>query len=132
MDAQRAANSAVQTLNTGATSYSARARLAMEAALVHAAAVDAAARFPSEAFAEIKKQRLLGVMDSHLAGRQWFMDDDYSIADISMLGWVRNLNGFYGAGELVGFDTFKNVAGWLERGLARPAVQRGLNIPKRP
>lgn len=67
-----------------------------------------------------------------MAGRQWFLDDDYSIADISMLGRVRNLVGFYGARELVGFDAFKNVAAWLERGLARPAVQRGLNIPVRP
>ncbi len=70
-------------------------------------------------------------MDRHLDGRQWFMDDDYTIADISMLGWVRNLIGFYGARELVAFDQFANVAAWLERGLARPAVQRGLNIPKR-
>ncbi len=77
-------------------------------------------------------KRLLGVMDKHLAGKQWFMDGDYTIADISMLGWVRNLIGFYGAGEIVGFDQFKNVAAWLERGLARPAVQRGLNIPARP
>ncbi|WGD49063.1 glutathione S-transferase N-terminal domain-containing protein [Bradyrhizobium sp. CB1650] len=79
-----------------------------------------------------ESRRLLGVMESHLAGRQWFMDDDYTIADISMLGWVRNLNGFYGAGDLVEFSQFKSVAAWLERGLARPAVQRGLNIPKRP
>jgi GST-like protein len=49
-----------------------------------------------------------------------------------MLGWVRNLIGFYGAGDLVEFPQFKSVAAWLERGLARPAVQRGLNIPKRP
>jgi GST-like protein len=77
-------------------------------------------------------KRLLGVMETHLAGRQWFMDDEYTIADISMLGWVRNLVGFYGARELVGFDHFKAVAAWLERGLARPAVERGLNIPKRP
>ena len=79
-----------------------------------------------------ESKRLLGVMEMHLAGRQWFMDDDYSIADISMLGWVRNLIGFYGAGDLVEFTQFKSVAAWLERGLARPAVQRGLNIPKRP
>lgn len=79
-----------------------------------------------------ESKRLLAVMDSRLAGRQWFMDDDYSIADISMLGWVRNLVGFYEAGDLVGFGEFKNVAAWLERGLARPAVQRGLNIPPRP
>ena len=78
-----------------------------------------------------ESKRLLGVMDQHLDGRQWFMDDDYTIADISMLGWVRNLSGFYGARELVAFDTFRNVGAWLERGLARPAVQRGLNIPKR-
>jgi GST-like protein len=79
-----------------------------------------------------ESKRLLGVMETHLAGRQWFMDDEYTIADISMLGWVRNLIGFYGAGDLVGFDQFKSVASWLERGLTRPAVQRGLNIPKRP
>jgi GSH-dependent disulfide-bond oxidoreductase len=78
-----------------------------------------------------ESKRLLGVMETHLAGRQWFLDDEYSIADISMLGWVRNLVGFYGARELVAFDEFKHVAAWLERGLARPAVQRGLNIPKR-
>jgi GST-like protein len=76
-------------------------------------------------------RRLLGVMEGHLAGRKWFMDDEYSIADISMFGWVRNLIGFYGARDLVVFDEFKNVAAWLERGLARPAVQRGLDIPKR-
>jgi GST-like protein len=76
--------------------------------------------------------RLLGVIEQRLAGRQWIMDDDYTISDISMLGWVRNLIGFYGARELVGFENFKHVGAWLERGLARPAVQRGLNIPKRP
>ena len=79
-----------------------------------------------------ESKRLLGVMETRLVGRQWIMDDDYTMSDISMLGWVRNLVGFYGAGELVAFDHFKQVAAWLERGLARPAVQRGLNIPKRP
>src|SRR5471032_11466 len=66
-----------------------------------------------------ESKRLLGVMDRRLVGREWFMDE-YSIADVSMFGWVRNLIGFYGAGELVEFNTFKNVAVWLERGLARP------------
>ena len=77
-------------------------------------------------------KRLLGVMDARLAGRQWIMGDFYSIADISMVGWVRNLVGFYGTGELVEFGSFKHVSAWLERCLARPAVQRGLNIPARP
>ncbi|MEP7455452.1 glutathione S-transferase N-terminal domain-containing protein [Phyllobacterium sp. SB3] len=79
-----------------------------------------------------ESQRLLGVLETRLEGREWIMGDEYTIADISMLGWVRNLIGFYGAGEIVEFDKLKNVPAWLERGLARPAVQRGLDIPKRP
>ena len=78
-----------------------------------------------------ESKRVLGVLDGRLEGRDWVMDD-YSIADISMLGWVRNLIGFYEARDLVEFDTLKNVPAWLERGLARPAVQRGLEIPQRP
>jgi GSH-dependent disulfide-bond oxidoreductase len=78
-----------------------------------------------------ESRRLLGVLDTRLDGRKWIMGDEYTIADISMLGWVRNLIGFYGAGELVGFDRLKRVPAWLEHGLARPAVQRGLDIPKR-
>jgi GST-like protein len=78
-----------------------------------------------------ESQRLLGVLDTRLAGRDWIMGDLYTIADISLIGWVRNLIGFYGARELVEFDRLENVPAWLERGLARPAVQRGLDIPKR-
>jgi GSH-dependent disulfide-bond oxidoreductase len=79
-----------------------------------------------------ESKRLLGVLEGRLAERTWIMGDAYTIADISMLGWVRNLVGFYGAGDLVAFDALKRVPAWLERGLARPAVQRGLEIPKRP
>ena len=74
-----------------------------------------------------ESRRLLGVLDQRLDGREWVIDD-YSIADISLLGWVRNLITFYEARALVGFDDFANVAAWLERGLARPAVQRGLTV----
>ena len=79
-----------------------------------------------------ESRRLLGVLEGRLEGRDWIMGDDYTIADIAILGWVRNLIGFYEAGDLVGFADFPRVADWLERGLARPAVQRGLNIPARP
>ena len=78
-----------------------------------------------------ESRRLLEVMETRLAGRQWIMDDEFTIADISMLGWVRNLIGFYDAGELVDYKALQHVPAWLERGLARPAVQRGLAIPKR-
>jgi GST-like protein len=72
--------------------------------------------------------RLLGVLDERLATREWVMGTDYSIADISLLGWVRNLIGFYDAREIVGFDRFSHVQAWLDRGLARPAVLRGLEV----
>ena len=79
-----------------------------------------------------ESQRLLGVLETRLAGRDWIMGDTYTIADIATLGWVRGLVGFYGAGELVDYASLTHVPAWLERGLARPAVQRGLNIPPRP
>jgi GSH-dependent disulfide-bond oxidoreductase len=79
-----------------------------------------------------ESKRLLGVVEGRLASRAWIMGDDYTIADISLLGWVRNLIGFYEARDLVAFDSLRHVPAWLERGLARPAVQRGLTIPKRP
>jgi len=79
-----------------------------------------------------ESKRLLGVLETRLDRRDWIMGDEYTIADIAILGWVRNLIGFYEAGDLVAYDTLKNVPAWLERGLARPAVQRGLDIPARP
>jgi GSH-dependent disulfide-bond oxidoreductase len=79
-----------------------------------------------------ESKRLLNVLEERLSGRQWIMGDDYTIADISMLGWVRNLVGFYDARDLVAFDSLKRVPAWLECGLARPATRRGLEIPKRP
>ncbi|MEN5175571.1 glutathione S-transferase N-terminal domain-containing protein [Brevundimonas sp. NPDC055814] len=79
-----------------------------------------------------ESRRLLGVLEGRLKDRAWIMGDDYTIADIAILGWVRNLVEHYGAGELVGYADFPHVAAWLARGLARPAVQRGLNIPARP
>ncbi len=78
----------------------------------------------------VESKRLLGVLEARLQGRDWIMGD-YSIADVATLGWVRNLIGYYGARDLVDFDSLKNVPAWLERGLARSAVQRGLEIPGR-
>ena len=85
---------------------------------------------PRDRYAK-ESARLLGVIEARLADREWVMGGEYSIADIALLGWVRNLVGFYGAGELVDYGALVNVPAWLERGLARPAVQRGLLIPAR-
>ncbi|MNT15743.1 Disulfide-bond oxidoreductase YghU [compost metagenome] len=69
------------------------------------------------------------MLDQRLEGRDWVMGDQYTIADIAIFPWVRNLVGFYDAGELVGFSGFKNVGRVLEAFVARPAVAKGLAIP---
>jgi GST-like protein len=78
-----------------------------------------------------ESKRLLGVLEQRLAQRAWIMGDTYTIADIAIFPWVRNLIGFYEAGDLVGFSNFPNVKRVLDVFVARPAVARGLEIPKR-
>ena len=76
-----------------------------------------------------ESRRLLGVLNTRLADRAWLLGDDYSIADIATWPWVRNLVGFYGAGDLVGFADFAHVQRTLDQFVARPAVVRGLAVP---
>ncbi len=78
-----------------------------------------------------ESKRLLGVLNTQLASRDWILGRDYSIADIATFPWVRNLVGFYGAGDLVEFDKFPHVKRALDAFVARPAVGRGLAVPKR-
>jgi GST-like protein len=78
-----------------------------------------------------ESRRLLGVLEQRLQGRKWIMGDEYTIADIAIFPWVRNLVNFYGAGELVEFHQFSNVQRVLAAFVDRPAVARGLEIPKR-
>ena len=78
-----------------------------------------------------ESRRLLGVLNQRLATRTWVMGDDYTIADIAIFPWVRNLIERYGAGDVVGYADFPHVARALADFVARPAVQRGLLIPKR-
>ena len=77
-----------------------------------------------------ESKRLLAVMDRRLAKGPWFMGETYTIADIATFPWINNLIGFYGAAELVGIQEFTHVQRSLEVFLARPAVARGLQIPK--
>ena len=76
-------------------------------------------------------RRLLSVLDQRMAGQEWIAGD-YSIADISICPWVRNLRDGYHAGEETGLSEMSNVLAWLDRFVARPAVERGLKIPARP
>jgi GST-like protein len=60
------------------------------------------------------------------------MGETYSIADMATFPWVRNLLGFYAAGDIVGIAEFPNVTRTYENFMARPAVQRAIDIPARP
>jgi GST-like protein len=77
-------------------------------------------------------QRLLKVLDHRLATRAWLMGDEFTIADIAIFPWVNTLVAFYGAGELIGLSNYTNVTRALDTFLKRPAVVRGLQVPKRP
>jgi len=78
-----------------------------------------------------ESRRLLGVLNQRLATRAWVMGDDYTIADMAILPWVRNLIERYQAADLVGFADFAHVARALAAFVARPAVARGLLVPQR-
>ncbi|WP_301117336.1 glutathione S-transferase N-terminal domain-containing protein [Pusillimonas sp. (ex Stolz et al. 2005)] len=78
-----------------------------------------------------ESRRLLGVLENRLQDQDWIMGKDYTIADMATWPWVRNLVGFYEAGEIVGFKDFPNLARVLAAFAARPAVAKGLDIPPR-
>ncbi|TCL00544.1 GST-like protein [Shimia isoporae] len=75
-------------------------------------------------------QRLLSVIEKQLDGQEWIAGE-FSIADIAIAPWLGALE-FYGAKELVGWDNFPNTIAYVERFMARSAVQKGRNIPPRP
>lgn len=74
-------------------------------------------------------KRLLAVLEGALEGKEWIAGS-FSIADIAIAPWLRALE-FYGTREHVGWAEHKNLVAYLDRFLARPAVQTGLNIPDR-
>ncbi|MGH8495430.1 MAG: glutathione S-transferase family protein [Gammaproteobacteria bacterium] len=78
-----------------------------------------------------ESRRLLGVLDQRLQDRPWMMGDEYTIVDISIFPMVRNLIGYYKAGDLVGISEFANIARTLDAFMARPAVATGIAIPGR-
>jgi GSH-dependent disulfide-bond oxidoreductase len=86
--------------------------------------------YPTDRY-RAESRRLLGVLEARLDGRTNIMGDDYTIADIAIFPWVRVLDGFYGAGEMLGLSEFGNINAWVARCEARPASEVGLNMPPR-
>ncbi|MGC1505183.1 MAG: glutathione S-transferase N-terminal domain-containing protein [Sulfitobacter sp.] len=74
-------------------------------------------------------KRLLGVLEGEMAGKDW-ITGEYSIADMAIAPWLRALD-FYGAQDLLGWEDHKNLVAYLDRFVARPAVQKGLVTPPR-
>jgi len=77
-----------------------------------------------------ESKRLLRVLDGALGGKDWIAGE-YSIADMAIAPWLNALN-FYETKDVVGFDDLKNVPAYLDRFMARPAVDKAKNIPARP
>ena len=69
--------------------------------------------------------RLLGVMDRRLEGREWLVGPDYTIADMICWPWVLIAKPL-GAS----LDAFPNVSEWRKRVKDRAAVQRGVDVGK--
>ena len=86
--------------------------------------------YPVERYRDEAK-RLLGILETRLDGRQWLMGDEYTIADIATYPWIEGARKFYGGAEVLEYRRFPNVMAWVERGLARPAAQKGMEIPAR-
>ncbi len=76
-----------------------------------------------------ESKRLLTVLDKHLAGKEWMVGNAYTIADMAIFPWIRNMIVRYNAEELIGWGQYSEVSRVLSHWLQRPAVQRGLLIP---
>ena len=63
-------------------------------------------------------------LDRRLEGREYVVDDDYSIADIAIWPWVSRFEW-----HQVDIREFANVRRWYECIANRPAVQRGYQVP---
>lgn len=70
--------------------------------------------------------RLMTVLDKHLAAHAFLAADEYSIADVASYAWVKSRR------DMGDFEAFPHVSAWLDRVGARPAVQKGMQIPPRP
>ena len=87
--------------------------------------------YPINRFAmEVKRQ--LDVLDQHLANREFFCGDQYTIADIAIHPWYGNLvlGSQYDAQEFLAVHTYTHVQRWASGIQERNAVKRGQRVNK--
>ena len=87
------------------------------------------APLPIKRFTE-EGDRLLGVLDRRLSEAPYLAGDDYTIADIATYAWTLAATTFLGDVLKQSLETKPEVARWLKLVGARPAVQRGMAVPK--
>lgn len=75
-------------------------------------------------------KRLLGVLDRQLEGRDW-VAGDFSIADIAIVPWLDGALRYYDADAVLEWQSYANLQAYVDRFMARPAVQKGMTIPAR-
>jgi GST-like protein len=67
--------------------------------------------------------RLYGVLDRQLAGRDWVAAGEYTIADMAIMPWLRSYEN-----QGVVMADYANVQRWFDAINARPAVQKALQV----
>jgi GST-like protein len=77
---------------------------------------------------EVKRQ--LDVLDRRLAGSEYLVGAEYTIADMAVWPWYGALakGQVYGAGEFLAVQDYVHVQRWTDAIAARPAVQRGRKV----
>jgi len=76
----------------------------------------------------METKRLFDVLDQHLGDgdKMYVCGDEYTIADMAILPWIRCVDNGYNAGNFLQVDDYKNVKKWRSRLEERKAVQRGV------
>ncbi len=69
--------------------------------------------------------RLYGVLDKRLAAHSWLGGDTYSIADIATYPWIARHEW-----QGISLADYPNLRRWFDKIASRPAVQRGMEIPR--
>jgi GST-like protein len=83
----------------------------------------------------METKRQYDVLDRHFAERRFAAGDEYSIADMAIWPWYGAValgQGYAGAAEFLELRNYKHVMRWTEEVGARPAVQRGRRVNRKP
>jgi len=79
-------------------------------------------------------QRLCSVLDLHLKDKVYLVNNEYTIADMAIFPWIRQLligykhSSGHTAASVLSMEKYTNILKWYENILNRPAVQKGITV----